>query len=40
MSAWLCMKYEITQMLHQGSGAIVNTASIMAAIPHHSRVIE
>jgi len=25
---WLCMKYEIEQMLKQGSGAIVNTASI------------
>ncbi len=24
---WLCMKYEITQMLKQGCGAIVNTAS-------------
>jgi len=24
---WLCMKYEIAQMLKQGSGAIVNTAS-------------
>ena len=24
---WLCMKYEIQQMLSQGSGAIVNTAS-------------
>jgi len=24
---WLCMKYEIRQMLKQGSGAIVNTAS-------------
>lgn len=24
---WLCMKYEILQMLHQGGGAIVNTAS-------------
>jgi len=24
---WLCMKYEIPQMLNQGSGAIVNTAS-------------
>jgi NAD(P)-dependent dehydrogenase (short-subunit alcohol dehydrogenase family) len=24
---WLCMKYEIPQMLRQGSGAIVNTAS-------------
>ena len=26
---WLCMKYEILQMLTQGGGAIVNTASIM-----------
>ncbi|MEY4576906.1 MAG: hypothetical protein RL701_1609 [Pseudomonadota bacterium] len=25
---WLCMKYEILQMLKQGGGAIVNTASI------------
>jgi len=25
---WLCMKYEISQMLKQGAGAIVNTASI------------
>ena len=25
---WLCMKYEIQQMLRQGSGAIVNTSSI------------
>jgi len=25
---WLCMKYEIPQMLKQGQGAIVNTASI------------
>jgi NAD(P)-dependent dehydrogenase (short-subunit alcohol dehydrogenase family) len=24
---WLCMKYEIPQMLQQGSGAIVNTSS-------------
>ncbi len=24
---WLCMKYELPQMLKQGSGAIVNTAS-------------
>ena len=29
---WLCMKYEILQMLHQGSGAIVNTASIMGLV--------
>jgi NAD(P)-dependent dehydrogenase (short-subunit alcohol dehydrogenase family) len=25
---WLCMKYELAQMLKQGGGAIVNTASI------------
>ena len=25
---WLCMKYEIPQMLQQGSGAIVNTSSV------------
>ena len=29
---WLCMKYEILQMLKQGSGAIVNTASIMGLV--------
>lgn len=31
---WLCMKHEIIQMLKQGSGAIVNTASVagLAAI--------
>lgn len=29
---WLCMKYEIPQMLRQGSGAIVNTASASAVI--------
>jgi len=27
-AVWLCMKYEIAQMLKQKSGAIVNTASI------------
>jgi NAD(P)-dependent dehydrogenase (short-subunit alcohol dehydrogenase family) len=26
---WLCMKYELEQMLKQGSGAIVNMASIL-----------
>jgi NAD(P)-dependent dehydrogenase (short-subunit alcohol dehydrogenase family) len=26
---WLCMKYEIPQMVEQGKGAIVNTASVM-----------
>ena len=29
---WLCMKYEIIQMLTQGHGAIVNTASIMGLV--------
>ncbi len=29
---WLCMKYEIKQMLAQGGGAIVNTASIAGLI--------
>ena len=29
---WLCMKYEIIQMLKQGGGAIVNTSSIFGLI--------
>ncbi|MGB3514131.1 MAG: SDR family oxidoreductase [Microcoleaceae cyanobacterium] len=29
---WLCMKYEIAQMLKQGSGAIINTSSVAGAI--------
>lgn len=29
---WLCMKYQITQMLKQGAGAIVNTASSKAVV--------
>lgn len=29
---WLCMKYEIIQMLKQGGGTIVNTASIMGLV--------
>ena len=29
---WLCMKYELQQMLTQGSGAIVNTASVAGLI--------
>ena len=29
---WLCMKHEIAQMLEQGGGAIVNTASIAGLI--------
>ena len=33
---WLCMKYEIPQMLKQGKGAIVNTGSVgsLGAIPN------
>ena len=35
---WLCMKYEIAQMLRQGGGAIVNTASVAGLIgaPKHA----
>ena len=29
---WLCMKYEIQQMLQQGGGAIVNTASVAGLV--------
>jgi NAD(P)-dependent dehydrogenase (short-subunit alcohol dehydrogenase family) len=29
---WLCMKYEIPYMLKQGSGAIVNTASVAGLV--------
>ena len=29
---WLCMKYEIPQMLRQGGGAIVNTSSVAGLI--------
>jgi NAD(P)-dependent dehydrogenase (short-subunit alcohol dehydrogenase family) len=29
---WLCMKYEIAQMLKQGGGTIVNTASVAGLI--------
>jgi len=29
---WLCMKYEIPQMLKQGAGAIVNTASVAGLV--------
>ena len=31
-SVWLCMKHEIRQMLLQGGGAIVNTASIAGLV--------
>jgi len=35
---WLCMKYEIPQMLKQGRGAIVNTSSVVGLIgtPGHA----
>jgi NAD(P)-dependent dehydrogenase (short-subunit alcohol dehydrogenase family) len=29
---WLCMKYEISQMLKQGGGAIVNTSSVAGLV--------
>jgi NAD(P)-dependent dehydrogenase (short-subunit alcohol dehydrogenase family) len=29
---WLCMKYEIAQMVRQGGGAIVNTSSILGLV--------
>jgi len=29
---WLCMKYELRQMLAQGSGAIVNNASVLGLV--------
>jgi len=29
---WLCMKYEIPQMLEQGGGAIVNTSSVAGLV--------
>jgi NAD(P)-dependent dehydrogenase (short-subunit alcohol dehydrogenase family) len=29
---WLCMKYEIKQMLAQGGGAVVNTASVAGLV--------
>ncbi len=31
-SVWACMKYEIRQMLTQGAGAIVNTASVLGLV--------
>jgi NAD(P)-dependent dehydrogenase (short-subunit alcohol dehydrogenase family) len=38
---WLCMKHEIPQMLAQGGGAIVNTASIagLAGLPTSSAYV-
>lgn len=38
---WLCMKYELQQMLKQGGGAIVNTASVagLAGLPSASAYV-
>jgi NAD(P)-dependent dehydrogenase (short-subunit alcohol dehydrogenase family) len=36
---WLCMKAEINQMLRQGGGAIVNTASVAGLTGAHSMPI-
>ncbi|MCB0642296.1 MAG: SDR family oxidoreductase [Phaeodactylibacter sp.] len=33
---WLCMKYEIPQMMAQGGGTIVNTASVAGLVGAHS----
>jgi len=33
---WLCLKYEIRQMLDQGGGVIVNTASVAGLVGTHS----
>jgi NAD(P)-dependent dehydrogenase (short-subunit alcohol dehydrogenase family) len=37
VGVWLCLKYEAREMLRQGSGAIVNTASLAGLIgfPHN-----
>jgi NAD(P)-dependent dehydrogenase (short-subunit alcohol dehydrogenase family) len=34
---WLCMKYELQQMLTQGKGAIVNTASVAGVVAERGR---
>ena len=34
---WLCLKYEIQQMLTQGTGSIVNTASVAGVVAERGR---
>lgn len=34
---WLCMKYEIPQMIKQGGGAIVNTSSVLGLVGYAGR---
>ncbi len=38
---WLCMKYELQQMITQGGGAIVNTASVagLVGLPYASAYV-
>ncbi|MCA1858056.1 SDR family oxidoreductase [Massilia oculi] len=36
---WLCMKYQLRQMLRQGSGAIVNVASVSGLVGAPNRAI-
>jgi NAD(P)-dependent dehydrogenase (short-subunit alcohol dehydrogenase family) len=41
IGVWLCMKYEIPQMLQQGGGTIVNTASVagLVGLPYASAYV-
>ena len=38
-SVWLCLKYEIPQMLKQGGGSIVNTSSMLGIVARDIRSI-
>ena len=37
MGVWLCMKYELRQMVNQGQGAIVNTSSLSGLVANAGR---